>query len=74
MFNIELLFKSTKDTFLLDSYRPVSLLNSIDKVFEEVVFSSFLSDMFSKNMLYLNQYKFRIGFFSEGTVLETLSN
>ena len=47
------------DVTLMDNYRPISLLTSISKLFEKVVFTQ-LHDYFHKNQLfYSSQYGFR---------------
>ena len=52
-------FYKKDDIILMDNYRPVSLLTSISKVFEKVVFTQ-LYEYFDKHNLFVSsQYGFR---------------
>ena len=52
------LFK--KDSpYIFDNYRPISLLPSISKVFEKVVYKQLYSYFQSQKLLYKSQYGFR---------------
>lgn len=62
-----------KDSSLASSYRPISLLNSIGKVFEKVVLKLLLSEMFCKNLLHNNRFGSCAGLSSEGTVLKLVT-
>ena len=43
----------------MENYRPISLLSTLSKVFERVVFEQLYEYLHSKNLLYRSQYGFR---------------
>ena len=47
------------DPLLMDNYRPISLLTSISKVFEKVVFNQIYEYFSTNNLFYAGQYGFR---------------
>ena len=47
------------DRHILDNYRPISLLSTMSKVFEKVVFHQVYDYFSSNNLFYENQYGFR---------------
>ena len=60
------------DSLMVDNYRPISLLPSISKVFEKVVYIQ-LSEYFSKNKLfYAGQFGFREKHSTELATLELM--
>ena len=47
------------ENWLMENYRPISLLSTLSKVFERVVFEQLYEYLHSKNLLYRSQYGFR---------------
>ena len=47
------------DAWLMENYRPISLLSTLSKVFERVVFEQLFEYLNSNNLLYQSQYGFR---------------
>ena len=47
------------DNWLMENYRPISLLSTLSKVFERVVFEQMYEYLNSNNLLYQSQYGFR---------------
>ena len=43
----------------MENYRPISLLSTLPKVFERVVFEQIYAHLNSNNLLYQSQYGFR---------------
>ena len=65
-------FSKKDDVTLMDNYRPISLLTSISKLFEKVVFDQ-LYDYFQNNHLfYSSQYGFRKLHSAEFAALELI--
>ena len=56
--------------YIFDNYRPISLLPSISKVFEKVVFKQVYEYFHSNNLLYKSQYGFRADHSTEFASLE----
>ena len=53
------LFKSQRLKEILDNYRPISLLPSLSKIFERVVFNQIRAYFTAHNLYYSGQYGFR---------------
>ena len=47
------------EKYLLDNYRPISLLPSISKVFERIVYNQLYSYLTTNGILFKSQYGFR---------------
>ena len=47
------------ENWLMENYRPISLLSTLSKVFERVVFEQLYEHLKSKKLLYQSQYGFR---------------
>ena len=62
------------ETFLVDNYRPVSLLTSISKVFEKVVYEQLVSYFKKYKLLYDSQYGFQEGHSTELAALEVVDS
>ena len=58
------------DTSNFNNYRPISLLPSISKIFEKVIFQQTYSYFEQNNLLYTSQYGFRKGHSTEYAALE----
>ena len=54
------MFKKGK-TYLFSNYRPISLLPSLSKIYEYVVFEQLLNYMEGNSLFYKDQYEFRSG-------------
>ena len=52
-------FYKKDDITLMDNYRPVSLLTSVSKVFEKVVFTQLYEYFDEHNLFFSSQYGFR---------------
>ena len=63
------LFK--KDSpFCVDNYRPISLLSSVSKLFEKVVFNQVFNYFTDNGLLHILQYGFREGHSTESATLD----
>ena len=65
------LFKKDDDKSF-SNYRPISLLSSISKFFEKVIYNQIYGHFDSQNLSYINQYGFRKGFSTELASLELI--
>ena len=63
----------SKETFLLNNYRPISLLITILKLLEKVVYTRTYSFLQSTEQLYESQYGFRRGHSCEHAISELIS-
>ena len=61
------------ELFLLDNYRPISLLPVCGKIFEKVVHKQLYNYMSRYNFLFSNQFGFRHGRSTTNAVLDQLS-
>ena len=64
------LFKNKGDNATFGNYRPISLLSTISKVFERIVFNQLYSYMDSNNLFLNSQYGFRKNHSTEYAALE----
>ena len=64
------LFKNKGENCLFGNYRPISLLSTISKVFERVVFNQLYSYMDSNSLFLNSQYGFRKNHSTEHAALE----
>ena len=55
---------------LIENYRPISVLSSISKIFEKVVFNQLYAYFTQNNLFYHSQYGFRKKCSTEHAVLE----
>ena len=60
----------TKERFLVNNYRPISLLLTISKVLEKIVYKRTYSFLNDTNQLYQSQYGFRSGHSCESAICE----
>ena len=60
------------DPTVLSNYRPISLLNSISKIFEKVIFQQIHTHFKSKNLYYVSQYGFREQHSTQQAALELI--
>ena len=58
------------DPYIFDNYRPISLLTSVSKVFEKVVFQQVYDYFHTNKLLYKSQYGFRADHSTELASLE----
>ena len=58
------------DSHIIDNYRPISLLPSISKIFEKIVFKQLYDYFLTKKLLYNSQYGFRKDHSTEFASLE----
>ena len=65
------LFKKDED-YLLENYRPISVLPSISKVFERVIHNQLSNYFCENNLFYDNQYGFRKSHSTELATLELI--
>ena len=63
------LFKS-KEKFLVNNYRPISLLVTISKLLEKIVYTRTYRFLCDTDQLYQSQYGFRSGFSCENAICE----
>ncbi len=63
------IFKKDDET-QLTNYRPISLLVTISKIFERVIFKQLYKFFIDNNLLYGSQYGFRVGYSTEYATLE----
>ena len=54
-----------RDSTLISNYRPISLLPSLSKVYERVIFDQLFQYMSNNNLLNISQYGFRPGHSTE---------
>ena len=73
MSRIKLLFKSG-DKSLFSNYRPISLLPSLSKIFERVIFYQLLGYFTNNNLLCLDQFGFRPGHSTELAALRLVDH
>ena len=66
------LFK-TGDPELFSNYRPISLLSSLSKIFEQVIFNQLFNYMNNNKLLCLEQYGFRPGHSTELAALKLVN-
>ena len=59
---------------LLDNYRPISLLPSISKVFERIVYNQLYSYLTTNGILFKSQYGFRKSHSTETAAIELTTN
>ena len=64
IYRVKPLYKSDNSS-LLSNYRPISVLSSISKVYEYVVFKQLLNYMECNRLFYTDQYGFRPGHSTE---------
>ena len=60
------------DSTLISNYRPISLLPSLSKVYERVIFDQLFQYMSNNNLLNISQYGFRPGHSTELAALELM--
>jgi hypothetical protein len=58
------------NNMLFDNYRPVSLLSSMSKVFEKIIYNQIYEHFTTNNLLYTSQYGFRSMHSTELAALE----
>ena len=73
MSKIKPLFKSG-DKSLFSNYRPISLLPSLSKIFERVIFDQLLGYFTNNNLLCLDQFGFRPGHSTELAALRLVDH
>ena len=73
MSRIKPLFKSG-DKSLFSNYRPISLLPSLSKIFERVIFDQLLGYFTNNNLLCLDQFGFRPGHSTELAALRLVDH
>ena len=73
MSRVKPLFKSG-DKSLFNNYRPISLLPSLSKIFERVIFDQLLAYFTNNNLLCLNQFGFRPGHSTELAALRLVDH
>ena len=73
MSRIKPLFKSG-DKSLFSNYRPISLLLSLSKIFERVIFDQLLGYFTNNNLLCLDQFGFRPGHSTELAALRLVDH
>ena len=73
MSRVKPLFKSG-DKSLFNNYRPSSLLPSLSKIFERVIFDQLLAYFTNNNLLCLNQFGFRPGHSTELAALRLVDH
>ena len=61
-----------EDQTLIKNYRPISLLPSISKVFEKIIFNQLYSFLQKQNIIYKSQYCFRTEHSTEFAPLELI--
>ena len=59
-----------RDSTLISNYRPISLLPSLSKVYERVIFDQLFQYMSNNDLLNISQYEFRPGHSTELAALE----
>ena len=67
------LFKS-KDKTLTENYRPISLLITISKILEKIVYKCTYSFLQQNNLLYKSQYGFRSSHLCENAITELIGH
>ena len=65
--------KTDLDENILNNYRPISLLPSISKIFERIVYNQLYSYFIDNNLLYTSQYGFRVNHSTEFAILELIN-
>ena len=59
-----------KETYLLNNYRPISILPSVSKVFEKIMYKQIYDHFTNYNLFFKSQYGFRSGHSTEFALLE----
>ena len=59
-------------THFFSSYRPISILPSLSKIFEKIIYSQLYAYFESNKLLYSSQYGFRHGQLTEFAALELI--
>jgi Holliday junction resolvase RusA-like endonuclease len=60
------------DIYIMDNYRPISILPALSKVFEKIMLDQLTSHFKKLNLIFGNQYGFRKGHSTEHAVLENI--
>ena len=68
---VQPIYKNEEQT-LIKNYRPISLLPSISKVFEKIIFNQLYSFLQKQNIIYKSQYGFRREHSTEFATLELI--
>ena len=68
---VQPIYKNEEQT-LIKNYRPISLLPSISKVFEKIIFNQLYSFLQKQNIIYKSQYGFRREHSTEFAALELI--
>ena len=68
---VKLLYKNRDSTFI-SNYRAISLLPSLSKVYERVMFDQLFQYMSNNNLLNISQYGFRPGHSTELAALKLM--
>ena len=58
------------DTHTINNYRPISLLPSVSKIFEKIIYHQTYSYFQSNNLFFTSQYGFRAGHSTEHAAIE----
>lgn len=58
------------ETFMFSNYRPISLLPSVSKIFEKIIFKQLYNFLDRQNLLFRSQYGFRQKYSTELAALE----
>ena len=64
----------TKERYLVNNYRPISLLLTLSKILEKVVYKRTYQFLNETNQLYQSQYGFRSGHSCESAICELIGS